>query len=530
MHTNQPRFSATNLSFLRPFSASAAAGGVPKKQVIGLDYVPNLNAQLTIKAPPQDDMLHLAQVSASGLNPDMDLPKHFSWNDPASVKAARMKDFNGSWIMKPPNQAHCGSCWAVSSTSALTDRHSIARKQKIPVLAATVTSTCAPSEFGHDGCQGGWPSDAGCFFEQVGVPADQCFPYASWCPPDGSSDCAIPSCCNTGFSGAAAATGHLVNPSGDRGTCENYDDRMKSSGCSKDAQSPMPGNSYCCQSGCGSSPKPLWQAVVGSTRSLGNGDPEMVFHRMKWNIYAGGPVVGTYWVLADFMLPPAVPEWGWKATNGIYINDKDSPYASDPFITGLPQRIQNGDSVAQAVGGRLGIMPSDSPQEASQKASQSLQARMGGHAVTIVGWGEGDTGHPKYGVVRYWIVRNSWGTQWNEKGYFRIAFSDVNKGVNTSVGIDYPLAMGGGKLGGGATVFQAKTDGAPTVSAAAPYHPHTGKSRSSNGGSSGSDPKKETMNKVFLGIGIAAASISAIAIIVVIVRAILKKSRKRRRV
>jgi cathepsin B len=39
---------------------------------------------------------------------------------------------------------------------------------------------------------------------------------------------------------------------------------------------------------------------------------------------------------------------------------------------------------------------------------------LGGHAVKIVGWGhEGET--------FYWIVQNSWGPEWGENGFFRIA-------------------------------------------------------------------------------------------------------------
>ena len=40
------------------------------------------------------------------------------------------------------------------------------------------------------------------------------------------------------------------------------------------------------------------------------------------------------------------------------------------------------------------------------------------HVVSIVGWGEEDN-------TKYWIVRNSWGSYWGEKGLYRQL-----KGVN----------------------------------------------------------------------------------------------------
>jgi C1A family cysteine protease len=36
------------------------------------------------------------------------------------------------------------------------------------------------------------------------------------------------------------------------------------------------------------------------------------------------------------------------------------------------------------------------------------------HAVTIIGYNTDDSSMP------YWIVRNSWGTDWGEEGYFKL--------------------------------------------------------------------------------------------------------------
>ena len=56
--------------------------------------------------------------------------------------------------------------------------------------------------------------------------------------------------------------------------------------------------------------------------------------------------------------------------------------------------------------------------------------RLGGHAIVIVGYDINE---------RYWIVRNSWGTEWGDNGYFKISWDDKQSGVakyNYSVSVE----------------------------------------------------------------------------------------------
>lgn len=128
-----------------------------------------------------------------------------------------------------------------------------------------------------------------------------------------------------------------------------------------------------------------------------------------------GPVVASFFVPKDFMAPSA--GYKWEATNGIFVNGA--------YNDALDSRM------SEATKNKLGV---DSPQQWADIIMEG--GSPAGHAVSIVGWGRGKAG--SYGDVTYWIVRNSWGTNWNEGGFFRIAMND--SGLNNFLGFDIPVS------------------------------------------------------------------------------------------
>jgi hypothetical protein len=166
----------------------------------------------------------------------------------------------------------------------------------------------------------------------------------------------------------------------------------------------------------------LYKAKAGSTKTLyatnskGEIDEEATIINMKKEL-ANGPYPACFFVPTDFELYNKAGKWA--KTGGVYINGM----YNDILGEGADAIIMEGG------------MPA-------------------GHAVEIVGWGFGNSGSYKNAKgenkVDYWIVKNSWGTEWGEDGYFRIAMNTKSNGnPNSKLGFDIPVPVGNGVFGCG---------------------------------------------------------------------------------
>ena len=277
-----------------------AAGYRPEG--IGKTYWPPMNAKVKITAP----MIPATQYANMKVRLGVSAPPvSFNWNTASGT---------GTQITPVQNQGPCGSCWAVSSSTAIGDQWAVATKRPAVVLSAMSLTNCTPNE---DCVNGGEPADAAQVASVNGILPDSCWPYTCNC-------------------------------------------QMLSSVPDPKCQGPIAGcDRYFVTPNSWTSAVVLKQGANNPAQSVADVDVPATIELIKTSIMTGGPVVTGFNVPPDFM---------------------DPNFPTDPsFIF---------------------------------KSSATDDQSAGWHAVAITGWNVDAQGQ------LYWIIRNSWGTDWGYGGYF----------------------------------------------------------------------------------------------------------------
>ena len=170
----------------------------------------------------------------------------------------------------------------------------------------------------------------------------------------------------------------------------------------------------------------------GSTRYVGSGSLWSHITAIERDIFSSGPAIGMYFVFLDFLIGSVTARSRRFVGGAIGTGEANQAALRDTPDQKIPYEATNGVYIHGSY---------DTDQYLHSKQS------MGGHAVLVIGWGSRDV--PGYAEpVPYWIVQNSWGADWGEEGYCRIAMTNTELGINQEIGLDMPLSTANGKYGG----------------------------------------------------------------------------------
>ena len=386
----------------------AQATSMGASPVTGRTFFPPQNANPTIVYP----------YTTRFDPPTKPLPDYVNWADSKNIarvkgwrlpktrlsRASRVASDTSGFIHQVVDQLGCGSCWSISVSGAMSDRISIWTQEQNPQLSITNILGCVSGDGSEGetvagasmyapataGCAGGIPTGAVEMLANFGDATSGCIGY-DWCEND-------PVCNQTrrlGFSDSPKYLNSVIPA-----CAEMLDTCLE---CKAEGE-------------CETNTKPR---TVWGLKKYESGRPYILLTTplaIQQELAAHGPVVATYAIYADFQNGTvAIVGDGWAKTKGVYCN------------------VQSGTK----------------PYSGTRYAGTERQL-IGYHAVVIVGWGMekdvNDWQNPgaKFDIP-YWICRNSWGLQWNEDcmvngvnmpGYFKIAITDTERGINTKVYLD----------------------------------------------------------------------------------------------
>lgn len=325
-------------------------------------------------------------------------------SEAAAAKLAPPEEFDGRVVWKdfmPPirNQGQCGSCWAFSTTACLSERLAIATRGAVKV-------TLSPAAMVMCDIGGEEEYEMALKLLERGVPYDRTSPervkeMREW----EATNARKLGCSGESLIGAWQ---YLYRFGAIEETCVPYSGKYEGGVNLGETPEDIPpcgaviGDNF---DTCPTTGKPARRfrtfsyyyvpGVPGKTResvlnpedSSEGGGPGVDTgseETIRREIYHWGPVTTGFTVHNDFMQ--------WDGKTGIYSWDgKPEPNSEEP----------------------------------------------GGHAIVIVGWGT-----DKATGVPYWIVRNSWGIEWGDKGCFKIRRGSNECAIEENVFVGFPELPG----------------------------------------------------------------------------------------
>lgn len=469
-------FKNTKSKLIRPASDKFKSAKKVQQELTGVDFIPPMNA-IT---------LNVSSIGLRSFRGIDDVPvearSNFSWTNKADIDKYKSELKLPDNIMSPIyNQAKCGSCWAVSTAQAFSDRWAIANKTSNPRFSPTFLLSCAmkyqkespdfknyfPNHVDYlpmQGCNGGMPSDAVDFINKIGISIDSCWNY-DWC---------LTSSCYTSSSrGAGADINELIPSCKEYNTCVNVTNGIKDESSTDKIyraktwgdvkKVPVPDIYF--QSIDDTNPTKKIVTSIGSAKTFAPKDNKFNDHiaavnvnnEIKEEIFKRGPVVACFDIIYSSFFGDRNYSPNFFRDTGAWIDD-------------------------------IYIHPNDTALEEMYDNScirEGMNCQVGGHAVVIVGWGEKvldftkipnflrtgfspmsserdlyDRIKPIYENLRgktipYWIVRNSWGEHNipnHTNGYFKMAMTNFDLRINRYPALDVPK-MKYGYLFGGVTAM-----------------------------------------------------------------------------